>query len=48
LDIYQTAKSWRTSGEMIEKYYAAHLKTSLDAAAIAVMRHEAAIPSTRL
>ena len=39
-DIYQIAKNCRTSVEMIEKYYAAHIKTSLDAAAINVMRHK--------
>ena len=33
-DIYQIAKNCRTSVEMIEKYYAVHIKTSLDAAAI--------------
>ena len=37
-DIYQIAKNCRTSVEMIEKYYASHIKTSLDAAAINVMR----------
>ena len=37
-DIYQIAKNCRTSVEMIEKYYAAHIKTSLDAAAINVRR----------
>jgi integrase len=37
-DMYQIAKNCRTSVEMIEKYYAAHIKTSLDAAAINVMR----------
>jgi integrase len=37
-DIYQIVKNCRTSVEMIEKYYAAHIKTSLDAAAINVMR----------
>jgi integrase len=37
-DIYQIAKNCRTSVEMIEKYYAAHIKTSLDAAAINVMK----------
>lgn len=37
-DIYQIAKNCGTSVEMIEKYYAAHIKTSLDAAAINVMR----------
>ncbi|MGF1620405.1 MAG: tyrosine-type recombinase/integrase [Rhodomicrobiaceae bacterium] len=33
-DIYQIAKNCRTSVEMIEKYYAVHLKNALDAAAI--------------
>ena len=37
-DIYQIAKNCRTSVEMIEKYYAAHIKTMLDAAAINVRR----------
>jgi integrase len=37
-DIYQIAKNCRTSVEMIEKYYAVHLKTTLDAAAINVRR----------
>ena len=37
-DIYQIAKNCRTSVEMIEKFYAAHIKTSLDAAAINVRR----------
>lgn len=37
-DIYQIAKNCRTSVEMIEKYYAAHLKTNLDAAAINIRR----------
>ena len=37
-DIYQIAKNCRTSVEMIEKYYAAHIQTLLDAAAINVMR----------
>ena len=37
-DIYQIAKNCRTSVEMIEKYYAAHIKTHLDAAAINIMR----------
>jgi hypothetical protein len=31
-DIYQVAKNCRTSVEMIEKYYAVHLKNTLDAA----------------
>jgi integrase len=33
-DIYQIAKNCRTSVEMIEKYYAVHLKNALDTAAI--------------
>jgi integrase len=37
-DIYQIAKNCRTSVEMIEKFYAAHIKTVLDAAAINVRR----------
>jgi integrase len=37
-DIYQIAKNCRTSVEMIEKYYASHIKSSLDAAAINVRR----------
>jgi len=41
-DIYQIAKNCRTSVEMIEKFYAAHIKNTLDAAAINVMRPRAA------
>jgi integrase len=37
-DIYQIAKNCRTSVEMIERFYAAHIKTSLDAAAINVRK----------
>jgi len=37
-DIYQVAKNCRTSVEMIEKYYAAHIKNMLDASAINVRR----------
>jgi hypothetical protein len=37
-DIYQIAENCRTSVEMIEKYCASHIKTSLDAVAINVMR----------
>lgn len=37
-DIYQIAKNCRTSVEMIETFYASHIKTSLDAAAINVRR----------
>jgi hypothetical protein len=37
-DIYQIAKNCRTSVEMIEKFYAAHIKNMLDAASINVVR----------
>jgi integrase len=37
-DIYQVAKNCRTSVEMIEKFYASHIKTTLDAAAINVRK----------
>lgn len=41
-DIYQIAKNCRTSVEMIEKYYAAHIKNTLDASAINIMRPKGA------
>jgi len=37
-DIYQIAKNCRTSVEMIEKHYAAHIKTALDTSAINVRK----------
>jgi integrase len=37
-DIYQIAKNCRTSVEMIEKFYASHIKTLLDASAINVRK----------
>jgi hypothetical protein len=37
-DIYQIAKNCRTGVEMIEKFYATHIKTMLDASAINVER----------
>lgn len=40
-DIYQIAKNCRTSVEMIEKYYASHIKNMLDASAINVRRPKA-------
>jgi hypothetical protein len=40
-DIYQVAKNCRTSVEMIEKHYAAHIKNTIDASAINVMRPKA-------
>jgi hypothetical protein len=36
--ITRIAKNCRTSVEIIEKYYAAHIKTRLDAAVINVLR----------
>lgn len=42
-DIYQVAKNCRTSVEMIEKFYAAHIKNTLDASAINVRRPKPAI-----
>ena len=41
-DIYQIAKNCRTSVEMIEKYYASHIKNMLDASAINVRRSKSA------
>jgi integrase len=40
-DIYQVAKNCRTSVEMIEKYYASHIKNMIDASAINVRRSQA-------
>lgn len=37
-DIYQIAKNCRTSVEMIEKFYASHIKNTLDAAAINIRK----------
>ncbi|WP_135079468.1 phage integrase SAM-like domain-containing protein [Terasakiella sp. SH-1] len=37
-DVYQIAKNCRTSVEMIEKHYAAHIKNSINASAINVKR----------
>lgn len=42
-DIYQVAKNCRTSVEMIEKFYASHIKNTLDASAINVRKQ----PRTR-
>jgi len=42
-DIYQVAKNCRTSVEMIEKFYAAHIASTLDASAINVRKQ----PRTR-
>jgi integrase len=43
-DIYQIAKNCRTSVEMIEQFYAAHLKNTLDASAINVRKPKKATP----
>jgi integrase len=37
-DIYQVAKNCRTSVEMIEKFYASHIKNTLDASAINIRK----------
>ncbi len=39
-DIYQIAKNCRTSVEMIEKYYANHIKNMIDASAVNVRRRK--------
>lgn len=46
-DIYQIAKNCRTSVEMIEKHYAAHLKNTLDTAAINVRKPKSSGGRTR-
>jgi hypothetical protein len=46
-DIYQIAKNCRTSVEMIEKFYAAHLKNMIDASAVNVRRAAPAATSKR-
>lgn len=43
-DIYQIAKNCRTSVEMIENYYASHIKNTLDAAAINVRKPKPSRP----
>jgi len=40
-DIYQIAKNCRTSVEMIEKFYASHIKNRLDTTAINVRKIKA-------
>ncbi|NJM91890.1 MAG: site-specific integrase [Rhodospirillaceae bacterium] len=39
-DIYQIAKNCRTSVEMIEKYYASHIKTRINAAAVNIRKQK--------
>jgi integrase len=46
-DIYQIAKNCRTSVEMIEKFYASHIKNTLDAAAINVRKPKPALKQNR-
>jgi integrase len=46
-DIYQIAKNCRTSVEMIEKFYAAHLKNMIDASAVNVRRAVPAAPKRK-
>ncbi len=46
-DIYQVANNCRTSVQMIEQFYAAHIKDRLDAAAINVQRPAAARTASR-
>ena len=43
-DIYQVAKNCRTSVEIIEKYYASHIKNVIDASAINVRRVKTTVP----
>jgi len=47
-DIYQIAKNCRTSVEMIQKFYAAHIKSTLDAAAINIRKPRVAKPGPPL
>jgi len=46
-DIYQVAKNCRTSVEMIEQHYAAHIANTIDASAVNVMRPKAARAAER-
>jgi hypothetical protein len=46
-DIYQIAKNCRTSVEMIEKFYAVHLKNMIDAAAVNVRKAANVAPKER-
>ncbi len=43
-DIYVIAKNYRTSVEVVEKFYAAHIKNEIDAAAVNVSRGPAGRP----
>ncbi len=46
-DIYQVAKNCRTSVEMIEEHYAAHIANTINASAVNVMRPKAARAAER-
>jgi len=46
-DIYQIAKNCRTSVEMIEKFYASHIKNRLDTTAINVRKIKAGSPPAK-
>jgi len=46
-DIYQVAKNCRTSVEMIENFYASHIKNTLDASAINVRKAKPAAAKPR-
>lgn len=46
-NIHQVANNCRTSVQMIEQFYAAHIKDRLDASAINVMRPKAARQAAR-
>lgn len=46
-DIYQVAKNCRTSVEMIEQHYAAHIANTINASAVNVMRPKAARAAER-
>ncbi|HRK98736.1 MAG TPA: site-specific integrase [Alphaproteobacteria bacterium] len=46
-DIYQIAKNCRTSVEMIEQFYASHLKNTLDASAINVKKPRKKLNKTK-
>jgi integrase len=46
-DIYQVAKNCRTSVEMIEEYYASHIKNVIDAAAVNVRKGRPLLRNTK-
>jgi integrase len=46
-DIYQIAKNCRTSVEMIEQFYASHIKNTLDASAINVKKPKKKTPKNK-